>query len=213
MAAGRSAPPVPTPAVRGYQPLRVRSDSPVTLTRHDPTVTLTRLQSGIGALLIEAACSEAVGDLRLGVAYQLRDGSSSIAVRADGLATAPKGSARPFVRVHRDRFESVTLDLVQIRDIERVIVFAYSPTGQTLRWAGTATVTTSGQARIESPLSDIPAGVDGSGVLVALSLYNVDGQLVVRGENELVSGSLREACIAFGFDRITWLDDHTPLTR
>ena len=60
---------------------------------------------------------------------------------------------------------------------------------------------------------DVPLDRDPSGgVLVALSVYNVGGQLVLRSERQLVPGTLRDACLAFGFERITWVDPFTPLT-
>jgi hypothetical protein len=39
----------------------------------------------------------------------------------------------------------------------------------------------------------------------------VDGCWVVRSEMDAVGSTVRAACQAFGFDRITWLDDATPV--
>ena len=62
-------------------------------------------------------------------------------------------------------------------------------------------------ARIVSPLDlgrwRVPA--------VVLSIYNVGGELVLRAERELVAGGVREATRAFGYDRIAWADDGTPV--
>jgi hypothetical protein len=44
-----------------------------------------------------------------------------------------------------------------------------------------------------------------------LSLYNVRGEYVLRAELESIEGGVREACRAYGYDRITWLDDRTPV--
>ncbi|MDX6205245.1 MAG: hypothetical protein QOF39_1302, partial [Frankiales bacterium] len=67
-----NAPFKPTPVpLRAYSPPRVKAGSATVLTAKAPTVTLTRVQSGVGSLVIEAACSPAVGDLRLGAAYEL----------------------------------------------------------------------------------------------------------------------------------------------
>jgi hypothetical protein len=49
-------------------------------------------------------------------------------------------------------------------------------------------------------------------VLVPLSLYNIDGELVLRAEQSLIGGSIRVATAAFGFAGISWLDDHTALS-
>lgn len=48
-------------------------------------------------------------------------------------------------------------------------------------------------------------------MLVPLSIYDVDGEIVLRNEGIVVDGPVRAAALAFGFDRITWVDDHTPL--
>jgi hypothetical protein len=44
-----------------------------------------------------------------------------------------------------------------------------------------------------------------------MSIYNVDGEYVVRAEMETIVGDVREAARAYGYDRITWRDDRTPV--
>ncbi len=44
-----------------------------------------------------------------------------------------------------------------------------------------------------------------------LSIYQVRGEFVVRAEMQTLYGDVREACRAYGYDRITWLDDRTPV--
>jgi hypothetical protein len=107
----------------------------------------------------------------------------------------------------RDRYESITVDLRQCQEIERLIVYGYSESGTELRWGGALVVTTFGDAKIELPLDAVPS----LGVGVFLSLYNVRGEFVLRSEMEMVRGSVRHACRAYGFDRITWIDEKTPL--
>jgi len=158
-------------------------------------VTLTRLQSAIGALTIEALHSDAVGDLRIGCAYQLRSGRSTLA--------RPNSTAA----VALDPHGRVVIDLRQSRDIVRLLVFGFSPSRVELRWGGTLVVTTFGGAKVELPLERAAS----SGVVVFLSLYNVRGEFVLRAEMDDVSGSVRDACRAFGYERITWLDDRTPV--
>lgn len=177
------------------------------LTVKAPTVTLTRVQSGVGALIIQAACSEAVGDLLLGCAYQFRSAASSVVQRGSGLTLAPKGTRRPVIEASALQFETLTVDLLQNHEIERLIVYSYSASGSELHWGGTLIVQTLGGARIEVPLTQPRA----SGVLVALSLYNIAGEFVLRAENQLVGGTVRDACASFGFDEIAWLDERTPL--
>jgi hypothetical protein len=66
--------------------------------------------------------------------------------------------------------------------------------------------TTYSGARVEVPLENRPD----SGVLSVLSIYSVDGEFVIRDETQPVTGSVREVCRAFGYDRISWRDDRTP---
>lgn len=186
---------------------RVHRDRPALMGAALPVVALDRIQSGVGALSLTAACPGSVGDLRLGCAYQLASGQPSI-VQLDGdLKLAPPRAARPVIAAHRDQFETLRIDLRQSRQVERLIVVVYSPSDAVLSWGGRILVETFGRARAEIDLAR-PAA---RGVLVALSLYNIDGELVIRAERELVDGPLRAACAAYGFDRISWLDDRTPL--
>jgi uncharacterized protein involved in tellurium resistance len=177
------------------------------LNRRSPTVTLTRTQSGIGTLTIEAACSAEVGDLRLGCAYQLRTGESSTVQATGGNRLAPPRSRRPVLVGGHERYERISLDLRQSRDIERLAVYAFSESRAQVAWGGTLIVTTFGGARIETPLEQLVPGA----VAVLLSLYNVGGEFVLRAELETVTGSIREAARAYGYDRIAWLDDRTPV--
>ena len=190
-----------------FRAARTGKGSPTILTAQKPVVTLTRVQSGVGALILQAAHSDLVGDLRLGCAYQLVSGQSSVIHNAGGLSTAPAGSQRPVIIASSEPFEALTIDLAQSRQVERLIVCAYSESGTSLDWDGALIVQTYGGDRVEVPLRSDPA----PGVMVPLSLYNIDGEFVLRAEQFFIEGSLREATAAFGFERITWLDDHTPL--
>jgi len=175
------------------------------LTARAPTVTLTRLQSGVGVLTFEAACSDAVGDLRLGCAYQLVSGATMVQ-HASGAASAPP-STSPVVIGQRGRYEKLALNLTRIREVSRLVVYAFSDSGRTLTWGGTLVTTTAGHNRIELSLDRPPS----QGVLVLQSVYNVAGELVLRAEAEEIPGTVRDACLAFGFDRIMWVDASTPL--
>lgn len=208
-----ATPPPPAPAPQpAARPVRTRpvartQAGTTVLTSTAPTLTLTRLQSGIGALTMQARCAEEVGDVRLGCAYQLRSGETSTVQQAEGRACAPRRSARPVIAAHRERYDRISLDLRQCREIERLIVYGYSGRDEALRWGGALIITTFGGARIELPLDGPPS----RGVRVILSLYNIRGEFVLRSEMETVGGSVRDACRAYGFDRITWLDGRTPV--
>jgi hypothetical protein len=99
------------------------------------------------------------------------------------------------------------VDLRQSRDLDRLALYAYSASRAPLHWGGTLVVETFGKARIELPLESLQGG----DVAVLMSLYNVRGEFVLRAEMQTLSGDVREACRAYGYDRITWLDSRTPV--
>lgn len=179
---------------------------PHLLTVQHPTAVLTRVQSGIGQLEVEAVISREVGDLCLGAAYDLASGGSSTVQRVGGNRFAPS-ARRPVIVAGRDQYEHLRLDLRQVRDLRRLVVYVFSESRTELTWNGTLVVSTSGGARIELPLESLYRGR----VAVPLSVYNVDGELVVRAELETIAGDVREAARAYGFDRITWRDDRNPV--
>lgn len=183
---------------------RARPGETVILGRQQPTVRLTRIQSGVGALSIRAALPGDTGGVLLGCAYQLRSGQSALLPGPVGPSLAPPGSRRPVILADH---LTLTLDLLQSRGIQRLVVFTYSPAGTSVSWGGTLVVRTLGGARIEVPLGR----PESPGALVALSLYNIDGEFVLRAEDELVAGAARQVCAAYGFEQISWLDDQTPL--
>jgi uncharacterized protein involved in tellurium resistance len=185
---------------------RVKSAGQQLLDTTMPTVTLTRVQSGIGQLEIEAVCSPAVGDLRLGAAYELIDGSTSTVQYTDGNRFAPS-SRNPVIVAGRDEYEHLHIDLRRVRELARLAVYAFSASRTELNWGGTLVVTTFGGARVELPLEKLQPGP----VAVLLSIHNLDGELVIRAEMETIfGGDIREAARAYGYDRITWRDDRSP---
>ena len=186
---------------------RLHAGTPTILDAFEPTVTLTRVQSGVGALTVTAACGEGVGDLRLGCAYQLRSGRSSIVQLASGLSVGPAGPGGPVISASRHRYEELTVDLVQSRQLRRLLVYAFSESDSAVTWGGTLVAETFGKARVEVPL----AAEASAGVLVILSVYNIAGEFVLRAEQEVIHGSVRDATVAYGFNDISWLDSRTAL--
>jgi hypothetical protein len=124
-----------------------------------------------------------------------------------GPRLAPPHSKRPILIGSRDRFERVGLDLRQVRDLRRLVIYAFSENRQPLTWSGTLVVTTYAGARIEVPLDSLQGG----DVAVLLSIYQVRGELVLRAEMQTLYGDVRDACRAYGYDQITWLDGRTPV--
>jgi uncharacterized protein involved in tellurium resistance len=196
----------PVPRLRVHRDARVAAHEQRLLSIQAPTVTLTRVQSGVGHVAIEAVCSPEIGDLRLGAVYQLRSGGTSVVQHAGGSRFAPS-SRRPVIVGGRDEYERISLDLRQIRDIERIGIYAFSEARSELHWGGTLVVTTFGGARVELPMETLYPGR----IAMLISLYNLDGELVIRAEMETIVGDVREAARAYGYDRITWRDDRTPV--
>ena len=200
-----AAPARPAPVVRSVP--RVAPGARVILTLREPTVTLDRLQSGIGGLTVTAVCSPAVGDLVLGAVYQLADGTSGVLGAGTGITTAPPRSRRPVLQGGRDEFEHISVDLRQARSLRRFVVWATSATEQELAWGGTLRLATHGGSRVEIPL-DVGRHV---GPLVVASVYVLDGEFVVRAELDPVHGVARDVARAYGFGAITWADPRTPV--
>ncbi|MBD8059651.1 hypothetical protein IC607_11815 [Cellulomonas sp. JH27-2] len=201
-------------AVLGYEPERVVVGRPTLLSRENPTVALTRVQSGVGVLRITARVSRTIGDLRLAAFCALTTPDTSADPTAvdvtlldhnRGMTVAPTGSRRPVVQALDQGF---LVDLRQVTRVRRLVVLAFSPTASALAWSGALRVETIGGARVDVPLEH----EQGAGSLVALSVVDVAGELVLRAERDLVPGALREAGAAYGFDTLTWVDKWTPLT-
>ncbi len=206
-ASAAAAPPTPRgPALTRRQDRRVGGREQILLSVKEPTVTLTRVQSAVGHLTIEAVCSAEVGDLRLGAVYQFRSGGTSTVQHAGGNRFAPS-SRRPVIVAGSEEYERLSVDLRQIRDIERISVYAFSESRTPLVWGGTLVLDTFGGGRLELPLETLYQ----STVAVLLSLYNLDGELVIRAEMESIVGDVREAARAYGYDRIAWRDDRSPV--
>lgn len=193
-------------ATSTHQDRRIRAGAQQLLSVKEPTVTLTRVQSGIGQLQIEAVCSPDIGDLRLGAAYQLTDGVTSTVQYTDGNRFAPS-SRLPVIVAGREEYEHLRVDLRQARTLERLAVYAFSQSRAELHWGGTLVVSTFGGSRIELPLETLHPGM----VAVLMSIYNLDGEFVVRAEMETITGDVREAARGYGYDRITWRDDRSPV--
>ncbi|HEX5401925.1 MAG TPA: hypothetical protein VFX16_06445 [Pseudonocardiaceae bacterium] len=189
----------------GYQPPRIARGERTVLTPTAPMVRLTRLQSGIGLLTFDAVWSAGTADLRLGCAYTLVGGYSSVA-QQDGAHTGPMSSRNPVILVRQQRFGRLTVDLRQSRRLVRMVVYSRTERRHAVPRDGNLSIRTIGDARIELPVGGAAPG----SVVVLASVYTVDGELVIRSELRSFTGSVRDACRAYGFDGITWLDANTP---
>jgi hypothetical protein len=170
----------------------VTAGSTTLLTPSNRMVALTRIQSGIGLLTVEAGWPTA----RLGCAYVLVGGQSSVVCHSVGIVSAPRTGRNPMILA---RHHKLTVDLGQSRRLARLILYG-------IAGVGSLVVTTFGGARVETPVAGSNADI-----AVLLSVYNVDGELVLRAEPPNAAATVRNACDAYGFDRISWRDDDNPV--
>jgi len=204
--AAASAQAAPTDQLRELGP-RIPENGRAVLTPSAPTVALTRLASGIGALTVEAAISSEIGEIALGCAYDLADGTTSFLDIGAGARTAPADARIPLLVGSRRRFARIGIDLRQVRSVKRVLLVLHSVQRTAVTWGGTLVLTTHTGDRVEVPLDPASPGV----AVAAVSLYQVRGELVLRAELD-TAPTVREACADFGYDAITWLDDRSPLS-
>ncbi len=181
---------------------RVARAASVRLTRDDPTVTLTRLQSGLGALAISWRPSPSAGDAAVGMVLETDDGVLHV---VQALGEALRTPERPLPLVRREGDGRLLVDLRQVRSLRRFLVYGYSPSVSVLEWDGLLTATTRGGSRVEVPVDLGPM----SGTVAMLTGYLVRGELVLRAEDELVPGPPEETARRYGY-AYPWLDGRLP---
>lgn len=161
-----------------------------------PVVMLNRTQSGTGSL--QCVLEGLSGDYVLGCAYETDEGKEGAVHR--GMAPSRR---RPMLLATDT---TVTVDLRQIAGLRRLLVYASSASAPITTWEGTLVVSTLGGQKIYVPCS----GASPSFAL--MSIYNVDGHLVIRAEHEPVAGPPQQVCEAYDYDHILWRDGFTPFT-
>jgi uncharacterized protein involved in tellurium resistance len=187
---------------------RASSSSPTRLTAAEPTVTLTRVQSGTGALEVVLTRAAAAGDLSMGCVFQTTEGTEAVVQSVGDVTTGPAGARLPLVRWKAQADgEIVHGDLRQVTGLRRALLYGFSPAVSVLTWQGALVITTFGGARIEVPIDHAPF----SGTLALLTIYNVDGELVLRSEMGEHHGPPEMAAHAFDY-QVPWLDGRRPLT-
>jgi hypothetical protein len=101
---------------------------------------------------------------------------------------------------------TVTVDLRQVSGLRRLLVYATTAAEHLMEWQGTLVVSTLGGQKLYLPCSGT------SPSLVLMSIYNVDGHLVIRAEDEPVPGPPQQVCEAYDYDHVLWRDGFTPFT-
>ncbi len=190
------------------------------LTREEPTVTLTRLQSGLGALVAGFQPGSAAGDAAMGMVLETSDGVVHVVQAlgdpprppprpgppAPARCGPPPPPARPAPLGAREPAARLLADLRQIHHLRRFLLYGYSPSVAVLEWDAMLLLTTRAGSRIEVPVDLGPM----SGTVALLSAYNVHGELVLRAEDELVPGPPEETARRYGYD-YPWRDGRFPI--
>lgn len=182
LSVGRAAPPPPP---RIPEPKRV--DGRILLTADARTVTLDRRQSAIGSLVFEIAGPGAVGAV-----WELNDGLTGLVDASVGTVVSPEYGRRPIVELTR---QQIVIGLRHVQELRRVLILVSGFRGNDPQ-------------RLVAALHDghtiESAHASTSGpFVVALALYHVDGELVIRREDEGFDSG-ESAAQAYGFS-ITWL--------
>lgn len=185
---------------------RVPRGSTVTLTAEAPTVTLTRLQSGIGQLRLSFAHGGSTGDLAMGAICQTADGATHV-VQALGESLTTPEQPMPLLRLEPGN-QDLVFDLHLVPQLRRALVYLFSPSGAAVSWDGLLSVRTQDRSRIETALSHRVR----RGTCALLTIYNVHGELVLRSELAAFDGPPEMAAEAYGY-AYAWLDGRFPTPR
>ena len=144
-----------------------RVDGRVLLTAASPTVTLDRRQSAIGSLAFEIAGTGAVAAV-----WELQDKTVGLVDAAVGTFTSPEFGRRPIVELTHHR---ILIGLRHLHQLRRVLILVSGFRGNDPQ---RLLMTLHDDSTVES------THVSTSGpVVVALALYQVDGELVIRRED------------------------------
>lgn len=184
---------------------RLAADDRELLTADRPTLALTRVQSGVGRIDIELHAP--AGPLALACVVTDTAGDSSVIDPTHPQGPPPPTTVDPLITFSGNGFGSFGINLRRSRELDRLIVVATSTTGAVLGWTGTLSISTFGGGRVDIPIDATPP----ASTTIIASIYNVDGEYVLRAEGQPMNGSLREASRSFGFDTISWLDARTPI--
>jgi hypothetical protein len=200
--AGATLPPPHLPRGGGQLPARLPetplSTAGTVLTTADPVARLSRLQSGIGAVVL--ALRTPGLPVSLGALWQTQDGRSGQLVPTPGTtATAPAQDRPVLLLSGTDR---LVIDCRQVRRLRRLCVYGTVTPLVPVTWTGNLTISTTGAATAVIPLEAAP----GAGVMPLCTVVLLDGRLYVRAERRLPLPCVRDLAHEFGFTRLTWAD-------
>ncbi len=93
-----------------------------------------------------------------------------------------------------------------MRRLRRALLYGYSPSISVLTWNGLVVGTLHDGTRLELPFALPPL----SGTVALLSIYAVEGELVLRSELEPYAGPPEAAALAYGY-RHGWVEGRVPV--
>lgn len=181
---------------------RVSAGTPVVLAADTPTVTLTRLQAGLGQLHLSLTTGTHAGDFAMGMICESADGVVHVLQRLGEAHSTPERPV-PMARLEAD--DALVFDQRQVANLRRALLYGYSPSVAVLDWEGLVVLAAQDGSRVEVPVDLAPF----SGVVAMVTLYNVFGELVIRSEHQGFSGPPEQAAEAYGY-RYGWLDGRLP---
>lgn len=152
-----------------------------------PTVTLDRRQSAIGSLVFDVAGPGAVAAV-----WELVDGTAGIVDAAQNISTSPEFGRRPIVQLHQAK---IVVGLRHVHELRRLLILVNG-------FRGNDPQRLVMDLHDESSVESAHTSTTGP-VVVALALYQVDGELVIRREDHGFD-SADTIAREYGFT-ITWL--------
>ncbi len=158
-----------------------------------PSVTLSRLQSGVGALAV-ALVGVGAERAALGCAYEIAASPHARTLVVDA-TTDPVPKPDALLWGSFKQHQRIIVDLRQIERFRRALIFVTTGLGNGAAASCALLFAVRGVDLVECRM-DLPAG---EGTLVVASVYNVFGELVIRSEAWTLEASLRTAAEAHGF--------------
>lgn len=149
-------------------------------------------------------------DVHLGCLWQTTTDHSGLVQSRGGLLSAPGFGARQVLRLgprSEDEGEPLTVDLATVDSMARLLLFAHGqrtpPPWQALGVRLTLHLPSGARVLMWPSAPSEPA----TSIAIA-SVHVVDGDLVVRREDEPIAGPAREVALAYGWD-LDWSADGT----
>lgn len=156
-------------------------------------VALSPLQSGAG--LLEVKLEGGLG-LSLGGIIETANGVEHLVNSQSPVEDLPLVHGASGV---------LSLALRRVKEVRRAAFFVTAQSPETL-WQGAVTV------GFRDAILTFPVGREGSCEnLLAVSLFNVAGELVVRYENDFQDAPLKSLLVDFGYNGVVWKNDRLPL--